>query len=193
MAQGHGTENSDIITGTNESDTMWGNGGHDDMYGYAGSDMLYGGSGDDYLNGGSDRDTLVGGWGADTLVGGLDVGGLDQSTDYFRFWAGDSLSFRDIADTIGGWNVAYDYIDMPIPGEAQYYAEVSSGVNNIDDARSLAENSPDLSWKDHVFVYNRDIDVGYLVSDLDRNYSFETGVIISGAGSAYDMNWSDII
>lgn len=173
--------------GTNYADSMYGYGGNDTQYGYGGNDYLSGGSGYDYLNGGLGSDTLVGGTSADSLVGGYDT-----STDYFRFAQGDSNSYSGGADTIYDWNVAYDYIDSTIAGTSSNYGEMFTTANNIGTARSVVENSS-LRYEDHAFVYNSATDTGYLLSDLDRNFTFETGVVIRGAGSAADMNWSDIV
>ena len=45
----------------------------------------------------------------------------------------------------------------------------------------------------HVFLYNSQTDTGYLLSDLNNDNRFETGVILTGAGSAADMNYRYII
>ena len=146
-----------------------------------------GGAGNDRLHGEDGYDVLVGGTGRDYLDGGFDT-----SRDDFRFSQGDFPSTTAGADTIADWNVAYDYIDMPIAGTSWNYGEASTSWTSIEGARSQAENT-DLREMDHVFLYNSNTDTGYLVCDLDRNYSFETGVILDGAGSDTDMNWSDII
>jgi hypothetical protein len=89
--------------------------------------------------------------------------------------------------------VAYDYIDMSIAGTAYNYAERATSATYIDAARYQVEHDSALRLEDHVFLYNPSTDTGYLLSDLDRNFSFETGVILRGAGSASDLNYSDII
>ena len=152
--------------------------------------VITGNSGNNVLKGTAGSDDIYGFRGADKLTGG---GG----TDYFNFAINESKASVGQADTITDWNHRQDYIDSSIAGTAGSYAEVFSpggiffGVNNISQARSLVENSNALSANDHVFVYNgRD---GYLLSDLNHNGTFETGVVLLGAGSASDMTWSDII
>lgn len=183
-----GGDGNDYQNGGYDNDSLYGSYGNDTQYGSYGNDYLSGGSGYDYLNGGYGTDTLVGGTNADSLVGGYDT-----STDYFRFAQGDSNSYTGGADTIYDWNVSYDYIDSSIAGSSSNYAEAWTGANSISSARSHVEGSSTLRQEDHVFLYNSSTDTGYLLSDLDRNYSFETGVVINGAGSQYDMNYSDII
>lgn len=183
-----GGSGNDYQNGGYDNDSLYGSFGNDTQYGSYGNDYLSGGSGYDYLNGGSGVDTLVGGTNADSLVGGYDT-----STDYFRFAQGDSNSYSGGADTIYDWNVSYDYIDSSIAGNSYNYAEASTWSTSIDSARYQVESSSTLRVEDHVFLYNSSTDTGYLLSDLDSNYSFETGVVIRGAGSSYDMNYSDII
>jgi Ca2+-binding RTX toxin-like protein len=178
------------------NDTFYGEDGNDFIDGWTGNETYYGGAGNDTLNGRGGNDYLNGGTGYDVLVGGTGrdylVGGFDTSRDDFRFSQGDSPSTTAGADTIADWNVAYDYIDMPIAGTSSNYGEASTSSTSIEGARFQAENT-NLRFEDHVFLYNSNTDTGYLVCDLDRNFSFETGVVLSGAGSATDMNWSDII
>jgi serralysin len=197
MPSYYGTNYNDYQVGSSYSDSIYGNAGNDTQYGSYGNDYLSGGSGNDYLNGGSGNDYLNGGSGYDVVYGGTGqdwlVGGNDYSRDDFRFYQGDSPSTNYGADTIADWNVSYDYIDMPIAGTAYNYAEAQTGWTSIEGARYQVEHSATLRQEDHVFLYNASTDTGYLLSDLDRNYTFETGVILRGAGSAWDLNYSDII
>lgn len=195
--QFRGGYGNDHFVGDNAGDTAYGDWGNDSLYGWGGNDFidgndgndtLYGNSGNDNVSGGAGRDHIYGGTGRDDLFGGYN----DGFADYFHFAKGDSASTRAGADVIYDWDVRYDYIDSALAGAAGNYGEMSTTANNIETARSVVEGSG-LRNGDHAFLYNAATDTGYLLSDLDRNYSFETGVVIKGAGAAADMNWSDII
>jgi len=177
------------------NDTQYGNGGNDYLYGGDGNDRQYGGTGNDYLYGGTGNDYLNGGTGVDHLYGGTGqdylVGGYDTSTDYFHFSQGDSPSTGLQADTIADWNAAHDRIDMPIAGTAANYVEHSTTLNTISAVAAHANTNHTADT--YVFLYNSATDTGYLVADLDNNNVFETGVILAGAGSAGDLNWTHII
>lgn len=180
-----GGAGNDTFTGDTASDTAWGGTGNDKLNGWSGNDRLHGESGNDTLNGGSGNDNLWGGTGADLLIGG-------SGTDRFHFKMGDSQAHVGQADTISDWNVADDYIVSSIKGTASNYMEQSTTANNIETARAIVEGSS-LKNADHVFLYNGATNTGYLLSDLNHNFTFETGVIMNGAGHASAMNWSDII
>jgi serralysin len=201
----YGYEGNDVQYGNQYADSLYGMGGNDSQYGYGGNDYLDGGTGndyqygmdgndyliggygDDYLNGGNGYDHLWGGYGRDSLVGGY-----DYSRDDFHFSQGDSNSSTAEADTIWDWNVSYDYIDSSIAGTSSNYGEAQTWWTTVEGAEYHVENT-NLRYEDHVFLYNAGTDTGYLLSDLDRNYDFETAVVLYGAGSQYDMNWSDIV
>ena len=192
-----GMNGNDMFVGSNGADTAYGGADNDSLYGYGNNDYLNGEAGNDTLVGGSGTDTLIGGGGTDHLYGGTgqDVlyGGTDGSIDYFHISKGDSNALTGQNDWIYDWNSSYDYIDSSIKGTSSNYAERATSVTNLATARSVVENDNNLNYKDHVFLYNASQDRGYLLSDLDGNYTFETGVIITGAGSASDMAYSDII
>jgi hypothetical protein len=40
-----------------------------------------------------------------------------------------------------------------------------------------------------VFLFNPDTDTGYLVSDLNSDGAFDTGVVLKNAGLASDMSY----
>jgi Ca2+-binding RTX toxin-like protein len=126
----------------------------DYLFGGAGADYLNGGGGNDYLNGGIGNDHLWGGTGSDALVGGY-----DYYTDYFHFNQGDSNSSTAEADHIWDWNVAYDYIDMPIAGTAANYAEAQTWWTTVEGAEWQVEHTS-LINEDHVFLYNVGTDTG---------------------------------
>jgi Ca2+-binding RTX toxin-like protein len=191
---GHG--GNDYQYGFGGNDYLDGGAGNDVQYGYDGNDSLYGGYGNDYQYGMAGNDYLNGQYGTDHLWGGAGsdslIGGYDYNTDYFHFNQGDSDSSTAGADHIYDWNVSYDYIDSSIAGTSSNYAEAQTWWTTVEGAEYHVENT-NLRYEDHVFLYNVGTDTGYLLSDLDRNFDFETAVVIHGAGSAADMNWSDII
>ncbi len=182
----YGGYDHDTIYGGFGNDYLSGSFGHDDLYGDAGHDDLYGGSGLDYLSGGSGEDLLSGGTGRDTLIGGA-------GEDYFVFKRGDSGLTTSTADTITDWNRSYDFLDMTVRGTATNYREASTSATSIGAALIRAEDLyPSVSVK-HVFLYNSRTDTGYLVSDLNSDGAFDTGVVLKNAGLASDMSYSYII
>ncbi len=191
----YGWDGHDDIYGGYDHDTIYGGGGddyligaagHDDLYGGSGFDDLYGGSGLDYLSGGTGDDLLSGGTGRDTLIGGA-------GEDYFVFKKGESGLTTSTADTITDWHKSFDSIDMTIKGTRSNYREVMTDAVSIATAASDA----DYLYRDtsvrHVFLFNPDTDTGYLVSDLNADGLFETGVVLKNAGLASDMNYLLII
>lgn len=208
----HG-DNGTYITNYNWDynwDIFWMHGGDDAVYapnnvyknllfyGDGGNDVFFSGNGNDTIYGGADNDRLYGSNGGDHITGGLGAdtlyGGNDRAIDYFHYVKGDSPSTNGQADTIVDWNRSHMNIDTNITGNSQNFGTL--GVNNIffsgvDWARYLVESDATLRTKDHVFVY--DGKNGYLLSDLDRNYSFETGVVLTGAGHAGDVGWNDLV
>ena len=182
----NGFEGDDILSGSFGDDTLFGGYGHDDLYGGSGWDDLYGGSGLDYLSGGSGDDLLYGGSGRDTLVGG-------SGEDLFVFRKGSSGLSSSTVDTITDWNRVYDTIDMTVRGTAGNYREHSTSATSIASALIWAEDLyPSVSVK-HVFLYNSRTDTGYLVSDLNSDGQFDTGVVLKNAGLASDMSYAYII
>jgi Ca2+-binding RTX toxin-like protein len=160
--------------------------GHDDLYGGAGFDDLYGGSGLDYLSGGSGGDLLSGGTGRDTLIGG-------SGKDIFVFKKGDSGLTTSTADTITDWNRSFDSIDMTIKGTSRNYREVMTDALSIATAASDADYLYGDTNVRHVFLFNPKTDKGFLISDLNADGYFETGVVLKNAGLASDMRYDYII
>ena len=182
----NGFEGNDILSGSFGDDTLFGGYGHDDLYGGSGWDDLYGGSGLDYLSGGSGDDLLSGGLGRDTLVGG-------SGEDLFVFTKGTSGLSTSTVDTITDWNRSDDWIDMTVRGTAGNYREAKTAATSIGSALIRAEDLfPSASVK-HVFLYNSKTDTGYLVSDLNSDGQFDTGVVLKNAGLASDMSYTYII
>jgi Ca2+-binding RTX toxin-like protein len=181
-----GNGGDDDIYGGYDHDTIYGGSGHDDLYGQAGHDDMYGESGLDYLSGGAGDDFIAGGTGKDTLVGGT-------GEDVFYFKRGDSGLSSSTVDTITDWNRSYDFIDMTVKGTASNYREHSTTATSITSALIWAEDLyPSISVK-HVFLYNSRTDTGYLVSDLNSDGQFDTGVVLKNAGLASDMSYTYII
>jgi Ca2+-binding RTX toxin-like protein len=182
----NGFEGNDILSGSFGDDTIFGGYGHDDLYGGSGWDDLYGGSGLDYLSGGSGDDLLSGGLGRDTLIGGT-------GEDLFVFTKGTSGLSTSTVDTITDWNRSDDWIDMTVRGTAGNYREAKTSATSIGSALIRAEDLfPSASIK-HVFLYNSKTDTGYLVSDLNSDGQFDTGVVLRNAGLASDMSYTYII
>jgi Ca2+-binding RTX toxin-like protein len=182
----NGFEGNDILSGSYGDDGLFGGYGNDDLYGGSGWDDLYGGSGLDYLSGGSGDDLLSGGSGRDTLIGG-------SGEDLFVFTKGSSGLSTSTVDTITDWNRVYDTIDMTVRGTAGNYREAKTSATSIGSALIRAEDLfPSASIK-HVFLYNSKTDTGYLVSDLNSDGQFDTGVVLRNAGLASDMSYTYII
>jgi Ca2+-binding RTX toxin-like protein len=182
----YGSYGHDTIYGGYGADDLIGGSGHDDLYGNAGFDDLYGGSGLDYLSGGSGDDLLSGGTGRDTLVGG-------SGEDVFVFTRGSSGTSTSTADTITDWNKYYDSVDMTVKGTAANYREVNTDAASMSAAADDADYWYGDTGVRHVFLYNSDIDRGFLVSDLNGDGLFETGVVLKHAGLASDMSYHYII
>ena len=182
----YGDWGSDEIDGGFGDDYLIGGAGHDDLYGGADWDDLYGGSGLDYLSGGTGDDLLSGGTGRDTLIGGT-------GEDEFVFKRGDSGLTTSTADTITDWNRSFDFIDMTIKGTSRNYREVETDALSIATAASDATYLHGHSSVRHVFLFNPDTDKGFLVSDLNADGFFETGVVLKNAGLASDMRYDFII
>ncbi len=182
----NGFEGNDILSGSYGDDGLFGGYGNDDLYGGSGWDDLYGGSGLDYLSGGSGDDLLSGGSGRDTLIGGT-------GEDLFVFTKGSSGLSTNTVDTIRDWNRSDDWIDMTVRGTSANYREAKTSATSIASALIRAEDLfPSASIK-HVFLYNSKTDTGYLVSDLNSDGQFDTGVVLKNAGLASDMSYTYII
>jgi Ca2+-binding RTX toxin-like protein len=185
----------DIIYGQFGNDTLYGEEGVDYLYGGSGGDKLYGGTGEDNLYGESGTDRLYGGIENDCLYGG---GGKDylsggSGSDTFFFTKGTSRLSSTTADVITDWNGALDFIDMPFRGTYANYDEASTTATSIAQAAAQANIwFPDPSVQ-HVFLYNPDIDKGFLISDLNRDGAFETGVVLNRAGYASDFDYFNIL
>lgn len=192
-----GGRGNDSFIGDSGVDTALGGDNNDNLHGWGNNDYMRGDAGDDILFGDSGRDIVIGDGGRDDLYGGTEQdslwGGTDYFADYFHVAKGESNAIVGQHDIIYDWNRAYDYIDTSLKGTSTNYTETWTTGATMANVRAKVEHSSFLSKFDHVFLYNEQTDTGYLLSDLDSNYTFETGVEIKGAGSAYDMNWFDIV
>lgn len=182
----YGGSHNDWIAGGYGADRLFGQSGHDDLYGQAGQDDLYGGSGHDDLYGGSGNDWLIGGTGSDYLAGG-------SGSDRFFFSRGTSGLSTQTADVIADWNGAYDVVDMTIRGTFTNYRETSTTATSVGAAAAVADWWYSDADVNHVFLYNSDLDRGFLISDLNNDGVFETGVVLKKAGYASDFSYLDIL
>jgi Ca2+-binding RTX toxin-like protein len=184
LIDGYGGD--DDIFGGYDYDTIYGGSGDDDIYGSAGHDDLYGEAGSDYLSGGTGDDFIAGGTGSDLLVGGA-------GEDVFFFKRGHSKLSSNTVDTITDWNRSFDSIDTNLKGTSRNYREHDTFATSIEAAVDDAEDLyPSTSIK-HVFLFNPDTDTGYLVSDLNSDGAFDTGVVLKNAGLASDMSYLYLI
>lgn len=172
-----GTERRDVIVGSIGSDTIFANGGNDFVNGKGGSDYIRGGLGIDVLKGASGNDWLQGENGADKLYGGT-------GKDYFviRHYTDESSGGYD---EIMDWRPSQDVIMMGIEdGDSGNYVEVATTATTAAAAHNQAV--PLFSGRiQYAFLYNASTDTGFIMSGWD-------GAVIHGAGSAADMNWSNI-
>jgi hypothetical protein len=168
------------------ADVVYGQSGNDDLYGQAGQDDLYGGSGHDDLYGGSGNDWLIGGTGSDRLAGG-------SGSDRFFVTRGTSGTTSGTADVITDWNAAFDFVDMPIRGTSANYGEASTNATTIAGAAAEVEFEYSDLGLNHIFLFNSEVDRGFLLSDLNNDTVFETGVVLNKAGFATDFSYFDII
>jgi hypothetical protein len=105
---------------------------------------------------------------------------------------GDSGITAGTADTIADWATA-DRIDMPISGATGNYQELSTTEATIEAAAAYAESQVTNTAIVHAFLYNSTADKGFLLSDLDNDDVFETGVVLAGAGAAADFAFGNLI
>jgi Ca2+-binding RTX toxin-like protein len=182
----YGEFGNDILYGEYGEDDLYGGVGNDNLYGGFGADELFGGSGRDRLNGGSENDWLVGGGGRDYLAGG-------SGSDTFVFTKGSSGLGSTSADVITDWNGAFDFIDMPVRGTYDNYEEAGTTATSISTAVAQANSwFPDPSVQ-HVFLHNPYVDKGFLISDLNGDGAFDTGIVLNKAGYASDFSYFDIV
>jgi Ca2+-binding RTX toxin-like protein len=186
---------SDDIFGGPGNDALYGEYGEDGLYGGVGTDSLYGGFGADHLFGGGGRDRLDGGSEDDWLVGGNGQDYLSggRGSDRFVFKKGTSGVSSTSADVITDWNGSFDFIDMPTRGASANYEEASTTATSISTAVTQAGLWFPNPSVQHVFLYNPHIDKGFLISDLNRDGAFDTGIILNKAGHASDFSYLDIV
>lgn len=172
-----GSDYADTLVGSGAENILEGLAGSDRIDGLAGKDSLYGDEGNDRLTGGADRDYLDGGSGFDTFVFTLGASGITTGT----------------ADVIAAWNGNQDLIDAPVAGTAANYRESATNASTINAAAAFAEATYTAADVVHVFLYNAGAGTGYLVSDLDRDGTFETGVVLRNAGRASSFDFDTIV
>ncbi|MEZ5887432.1 MAG: M10 family metallopeptidase [Paracoccaceae bacterium] len=156
-----GAQGNDTLSGGDDDDLLIAGGQDDVLSGDAGNDKLRGEGGNDILNGGDGNDVLVGGNGADTLDGGdgFDrlVGGLGP--DVFVF--STALDSATNIDTIVGFNVAQDTIQLA----SSVMGALSSAIGTLDDIYFHASGNGQATSATEVILYNTA--TGALVYDAD--------------------------
>jgi len=131
-----GGAGNDVISGGYGDDTLLGGDGNDTITGGLGANKLYGGDGNDVITGGTGADTIFGGAGADTIAvgsGSIDVIRWGESESkaptaiydvsvsttvavtagsVATFAVGDILTFANGVDTISGFVIGTDVLNM---------------------------------------------------------------------------------
>ena len=94
---------------------------------------------------------------------------------------------------ITDWNASYDEIDTPVAGTYFNYGEAATTATSIATAAAQADAwFPDPTIQ-HVFLYNPYIDKGFLISDLNSDGAFETGVVLNKAGYESDFSYLHLV
>jgi hypothetical protein len=94
---------------------------------------------------------------------------------------------------ITDWNGAYDAIDMRVAGTDDNYGEAGTTATSIATAaRQATAWFPDPAVQ-HVFLHNPSIDTGFLISDLNGDGAFDTGVVLKRSGYASDFDFFNIV
>ena len=98
-----GGDGRDRLYGGLGADLVSGDAGDDRLFGDAGDDRIRGGAGNDVMNGAAGNDRMDGGAGSDLMIGGV-------GRDVFHFVTRES--FDRSRDTIQGYTLGEDVIDM---------------------------------------------------------------------------------
>ncbi len=164
-----GGAGDDEIWGGHGNDTIRGGAGRDEIFGEHGNDTLWGGDGNDVVGGSQGNDTLYGGDGEDTLLGDGGNDRLDGGAGVDRLYGGGGRDIfvidpsGDAPDIIGDFNVAKDYVRLPL-GMAQAdvrfvavpeYVETSYGRTITLPAQKLVTGTGDSEKTLAVFL-NKD-------------------------------------
>lgn len=131
-----GGAGNDVISGGSGDDTLSGGDGNDTLTGGLGANKLYGGAGNDVITGGTGADTIFGGAGADAITvgsGSSDVVRLGEGESIAptaiydvsvstttavtagsvaTFAAGDIITFGNGVDTISGFTIGTDVLNV---------------------------------------------------------------------------------
>ena len=138
--------------------------------------------------------------GADVFSGGA---GSDTFTyqlpyDYSSYGTQETLAFTGGADTILDFDASTDRILMwvtpPDAFEREDYSEAATNATSIEQAVASGYRHEQSTGRnlDVIFLYNANQDRGYLVMDTDGNGSFESGIILEGAGQASDFDYINL-
>jgi Ca2+-binding RTX toxin-like protein len=168
---GTGNQLANLITGNKGANVLSGIGGNDTILGGVGNDTLRGG-GNDSIAGGLGRDARAGSVGQDRfIIWGQGQSGI-SATSADTIWAGPQLM---IAST-WPWLVQRRIILRMTPRLA-----------------AAAETKATSTASTYFFLFNQAADRGYLLADLNNDDTFETGLILVGAGNAGDFSRFDIV
>ncbi|MGH9258766.1 MAG: FlgD immunoglobulin-like domain containing protein, partial [Acidimicrobiales bacterium] len=117
VAEIHGGDGNDTLTGGAAADMLFGDAGNDQLFGNAGADSLDGGIGADQLHGHDHNDRLTAGAGNDTLFGGGGSDFLDGGPGNDQMDGGDGDDFYVLEsagslDFISGGGDGLDILDF---------------------------------------------------------------------------------
>jgi Ca2+-binding RTX toxin-like protein len=182
----NGNVGNDTVIGGRGDDTVAGSSGNDHLYGSAGNDRLDGGVGHNTLDGGSGNDTLGSALGTDWMIGG-------SGADTFSFGLYSSGTTSALVSTIADWSAAADRIGLSIDGTVSNYGEAATNAATVEAALTDAESFFDSATITHAFLYNANMNTGYVFSDQDLDGTFEIGIVIAHAGTAAAMNYWNIV
>jgi serralysin len=137
----YGGSGADMITGGSGSDTIHGGNGNDIINGNGGNDFLFGGRGNDTINGGAGIDRITGGMGADNLDGG------SEADDFIFEFVSDSYAGVGNRDTITGFEVGIDDIDLSIIGGIDFDEDITlneGGGNTVVEIDANGDGNVDM-------------------------------------------------
>ncbi len=215
-----GTGHDTLIGGAGE-DILQGEEGDDHLAGGDGSDVLVGGAGQDFLRGDAEAgpvasdtfsfalgDSGVAWWSADVILDWdaaldwIDMPVAATFSNYYESWIYTETYIYGFWTwtpgwwTPGWWSPWWGWVgSWWQPGwsywTSGYWWYYPSAAYSIEEAANFAN---DHVWGfTHFFTWNAWTNTGYLVSDLDGDGIFETGIVLEGAGSDADMDFSNIV
>ncbi len=171
-----------IITGTAGADTITAGGGADTIDGGVGADSIVGGAGADSITAGTGADTITGGAGADTIVLGAS-GQID--TVIF------STAATNGADTITGFILSEDFIDVELLAGGNVTAETAvaanaSAVSSMNGRAVVFADGSDGTGSDAASVIVSWTDLADVAAFLDAG-------IVQGNSESYVIVINDLV